>query len=240
MFKFSRLAPLLVICCILVSVGCSTTAEDLSPQPTRLPAVTDTGLLYGEPCDPPCWEDITPGISTGDNVVHTLERLKAEGRIDFYSVTNGRHYLAGFSSGGSVNIILENEYVTELTVGYLGQFDYRVGQVVERFGEPEAYAPKSRCPENECSCLAWDESTAYEQPSVPGYLLYPLQGVTVVIDVAGNYVGCVYAEMRTAVFWYYEPRSLEDAFKEDRSPAFGRLRFRRKDIIEWHGYGPGY
>lgn len=234
-----------LLCLMLVGVGCNS-ATPMRPtvQPSRpplpLPTAIDRGLIYGTPCNPPCWEGITPGITSTDEMVRIFEQLEAEGRIKSYWKLTGPFYLAEFPSGGTVDVLVGDGYVHSLSVSYMGAFDYRVRQVIERFGEPEAYAVYSNLSRQDHPCETWDESDVYTHPSGGGYLLYPSQGVTVRIRIPDGYTGCVCPAVETAVFHYYQPRSLTDALQEGASPAFDGLDWNSEHLVQWHGYGCGY
>jgi hypothetical protein len=180
-----------------------------------------------------------PGISSEEDVMRILGQLEAEGRIASYTKLSDTHCLAQFPSGGSLGVALIDGYVRNLTVGYEA-FDYRVRQVIERFGEPEAYGPYSNFNRSDCSCENWDDSVVYSAPSTGGYLVYPSQGVTVRVRIPGGYIGCICPEMKAGVLYYYQPRSLAYALQEGRTPAFGGIDWSSEDLVQWHGYGPGY
>ena len=193
---------------ILITSGCelaTTRRATRTVQPTRtlpLPTVIDRGLLYGEPCDPPCWEGITPGHSSEEDVVRVLEQLKTEGRIERYTKMSDTDYLVTWSFF-DMHIALEGKFVDYMWINYnhLLGFDYRVKQLIKRLGEPEAYLLPFNLERNNCLCENWDDSRVYAIPSTGGYLLYPSQGVTVFIEIPHHYEGCVCPEMKTSTFY---------------------------------------
>jgi hypothetical protein len=253
MHKQTRTIFLTLLCLVLANGGCSSEKPtDLTVQPIDSPVsrptttvpvqqlspwpsvAVDRGLLHGEPCNPPCWEGITPGISSEEDVVRTFDRLKLEERIEDYSLWNFR----AEGKFGETYVTFQGEHVAEIRIH--SNFDYQVRQAIERFGEPVAYAPRSNLARDDCSCENWDTGVYFAAPSASGYLLYPSQGVTILVAIANGYTGCICPEMKTAVFYYYQPRSLTNALEEDRSPACARINFSSEDIVQWHGYGSGY
>ncbi len=240
MIKDVRIVASALLCLMLVSGGCNAYP---TYSPTPWPTLIDRGLFYGEPCAPPCWEGITPGISSEEDVVRRFEQLKSEGRIIDYELTLWDYQadLSPSPSSSRAHLIFHGGRVDYLIIRYdLQEFDYRVRQVVERFGEPEAYARYSGVEREECYCKEWDDSRAYTQPSTVGYLLYPSQGLTFYVAVAEGYQGCICPEMRVGTFYYYQPRSLADALGKDPSPVIRMNKYSQEDIVQWHGYGPGY
>jgi hypothetical protein len=248
MLNDTRVVFLVLLCLILVGSGCNAVkSQDTTAQPTLKPhqglsppqpTVIDRGLLHGEPCNPPCWEGITPGISSKEDVVHIFDQLQLEGRIISYTLWN---YRAEWASGATY-VTFDGEHVGDLQIhyDYLRGFDYRVKQIIERFGEPEAYAVFTDFERDNCPCDNWDDFEIYAHPSSSGYFLYPSQGVTVLVKIPDGYTGCVCPEMKTAAFYYYQPRSLTNALQESNSPAFGWADWSGEHIVTWHGYGPGY
>ena len=50
-----------------------------TPTPIGWPATAEAVLFGDEPCAPPCWQGITPGVSTEEDVLRILEQLKTAG-----------------------------------------------------------------------------------------------------------------------------------------------------------------
>jgi hypothetical protein len=219
---------------VLILVGLTLVACRCEMESATDSAI-DRGLLYGEPCAPPCWEGITPGVSSKEDVLRILDQLESDGGIESYTVWNFR----AEGRFGTVYIGFDDdEHVDGIRLH--PWFDYRVKQVIDQFGEPEAYASPSRLEREDCPCQNWDDEIYERAPSGGGYLLYPSQGVTVRIRIAEGYTGCVCSEMETAVLYYYVPRSLADALEEGRTPAFDWADWSSADLVQWHGYGSGY
>jgi hypothetical protein len=104
LLKGNQIASVALFVLISVCGGCSSvqpTAATVQPtcMPhgcytpgswTPVPTVVDRGLSYGDPCDPPCWERITPGVSSADSVVGIFDKLTGEGRLESYSRERAR------------------------------------------------------------------------------------------------------------------------------------------------------
>jgi len=197
-------------------------------------------VLFGdEPCAPRCWRGITPGVSTEEDVLRILERLKIVGVVEDYdrpsSPGDFTHwvYLVGVDK---VTIRLEDDRV-EFIEGFYLHIGYRIEQAIESLGEPEAVVPYYRM-NDRFSCEEWNDFIATTVPPSPSWLLYPAQGITLVLDTPAPGVIC--PQMFISGFLYYQPRSLAKALDEDGSPVFGFNITSQEDLVEWHGYGQGY
>ena len=74
MTKKEALKLLILLCLALSLVSCVTVPPlDL---PTNMPDFNQTYILSNQPCSPPCWQDLTIGSSTGEEVVSTLSGLE--------------------------------------------------------------------------------------------------------------------------------------------------------------------
>jgi len=249
MGKVDKTATLVLLCCCLLLAGSSCNGGMSATSVVRptsqspIPTVIDRGLLYGEPCAPPCWEGITPRVSTEAAVVRSLIRLKAEGRIEKYS-RGPVSYLVipPGPAGGSITIFLsEDGFVSSISLGYWGTDNLRVKRLIDRYGEPEAvvlyYEFERSAP---CSCGDWDDQLYNSAPPSNALLLYPSHGMSVGVIVPNAYLGCICPEMMTLGFSYYQPITIEEALQSGRTPVFLMADLDAEDLSKWHGYGSGY
>lgn len=247
---------ILILCSVLALRNCgpgipATTLVKPSQVPTPRTTVIDPGVLYDDPCALPCWEGITPGSSTEEDVVNILERLKKEGKIESYSshsrTSSQQSYLAIPSGpgGGSIDIFFADDgYVSYFTLGYLGTFDFRMKRAIERFGIPEAIVPPRALKQfgtpAPCSCENWDDQLYNVAPGFNAILLYPSRGMSIGILIPPMYGGCLCPEMLTPGFSFYRATTLEEALNAARTPVFFNSDFSAEDLVPWHGYGDGY
>jgi len=247
MFKDTKGISLVLLCLAMFAGGCNGMApgnapsqSTSTPQPTPTPigwrATLEAALLYEEVCAPPCWQGITPGISSEQDVISILEQLKAKGKIEGYGKSTKSDTYFVFSPIGYMNIEFKDGHVQYMRSLY-PYANYRVRQVIDRFGMPEAVAPRSRAPEDNQSCSWWNDSFD-KQPGQTSVLAYPSRGVTFAVRVVSH--GFICPEMLTEGVYYYSPTSLPEALKEEGSPAFMRADLSNEDIVQWHGYGSGY
>jgi hypothetical protein len=231
----------------------ATVEPTLTPTSTRLPhdprdigtvgpPVVDTGLFYGEPCSPPCWEGITPGVTSKSEALLILDQLVRQGKVTSYIQEADWLYFAQLTGGEIVlNLDESYRYVSGMSLryGYL-RFDFRVWEIIDRFGEPEAVFSSGDWVDDNPSCEDW-EDVAYRSPQgTATFLLYPSQGVTIVIAIPSEYYGYVCPEMRATAFDFYPPKSLANALQQGYRQAFEGNNLTSEDLVPWHGYGPGY
>ncbi len=96
-------------------------------------------ILLGSTCAPPCWYQITPGVSTIEDVKHTLGSILV---IDPESIlwSNRLSILtpqvtANLPDGSLVFLFFINEKVA--CINFQGSIGYSFGEAVELLGEPE-------------------------------------------------------------------------------------------------------
>lgn len=209
-------------------------AGEIRGTPVKPPKVIDRGLLYGDPCSPPCWEDIVPGSTAREEVVQKLEQLKEEGFISDY---NTQMFYADFPEGGTVRFVFNDDYVDWMEINRYRLY-YKVGQILTDFGEPEGVILRDKFSEGQ-PCSQWRDEFAWGR-STDVYLIYPSQGVSFAVGIPDAFPNTICPQLEAFIFYYYQPRSLSEALAEERSPVFGVLSPTPEDIISWHGFGPGY
>lgn len=219
---------------------------------TPLPTVVDRGLAHGVPCQPPCWEGLTPGLSTEQEVRQRLEELLAEGQITSYYCPAGTAEGICSAYGWEVpwrpvNIRFKDGTVVQIS-GFI-LFDFEVQQLVDAVGEPGwvyLMGGPGGPPARDCTC---EKSTPVPDP--PGHVdytsfVYPERGLLFGIDVHLSQVGCICPYAKVDTFSYYPPAPSLAAFLDYRRVVHGGPEtpgpnsLKPSDYIEWHGFGPGY
>ena len=216
---------------------------------TPRPTFVDRGLVGGVPCKPPCWEGLTPGLATSQEVKQRLEELQAEGQItSFYcsgGASNGVCYANRSEDRWPDSVDIEFKSGTVAWISGDIEFHFSVQQLIEAVGEPTwvslMYRPR------DCTC---EGNTPV--PTPPGHVeytsfVYPERGLAFGIEVHPDQSGCVcpYAEVLT--FNYYPPMSSLSAFlcyrdvvESGGTGTPGPRSLKPSDYVEWHGFGPGY
>ncbi len=104
----------------------------------------DAGLFSGKPCKPPCWQNLTPGVSTTDDVERFLKNLdqkKWPGRIDDVDNSGCRWLRIADKLGIEVNTLFDL-YLNNGKLTFIGSRPpvvIRLKEIVDRFGTPEYF-----------------------------------------------------------------------------------------------------
>lgn len=118
------LLTLIFLCVFIGLTGCNTTLE---------PNIKDGGLLSGDPCGPPCFFEIHPGIST---LEETKTALTKHGFID--SCKEGIYKIDSLICGNStlqISFSKNYEYVT--SVAFYVSPKIPIEDILSLYGEPE-------------------------------------------------------------------------------------------------------
>jgi hypothetical protein len=227
---------------VVVLTGCCQPTPDVTRQSTNTHFPILMKTVPSEPlsqsCMPPCWEGITPGVTTEEDVIRALDRLEAGQEITSY-FEFGTGYDALLTQGGTFQVTISGGVVDGLDID-IEKLDKRVKDTFSEFGDPEGYALAFKNDRENCPCDSWNDQYYSEAPSRPGYLLFPSQGVTALIDIPDRYIGCICSDMKVIRMIYYQPLTLDAALQSSPCPAFRWFDWKVNDIVDWHGYGPGY
>ena len=194
---FTLLAALLISC-----------NGQLSPSPISSPPppspITDEFVykwkaqwLNGAGCKPPCWEDITPGVTSLQEMANLLNLMPATKKIDrganyIQWEFSKKNYGAALSANGSDTIL--NLHIT-FDGGYDEQ-QFSLPEVFEKYGEPVNLQPYS-CTDGGCETnLVYPEIgmalTVYVRTSNGGNLLItessPIVGIWFFVPSLKNYM----------------------------------------------------
>ncbi len=126
----------LLILSLLVFLA-SACASGEAPQlrATMVPRLAPwaEGWLTGQPCAPPCWEGITPGVTSIDEALARVRQLGTN-HVLYRPTIKYPTILWGWDHGGFGQIGTHAGVITEIYPGY--ELEYRLGDIVARFGEP--------------------------------------------------------------------------------------------------------
>ncbi len=209
-----------------------------------VPTVVESGLAYGKPCSPPCWQGLTPGKSTSADAAKVIRKLQTSGWASSIrgSFDNGfTAYPSPSTINGAISVYVENSVVS-YTFGNL-LFDYTVGELVNRVGEPENLYSIYRLKQSpNTTCAQQDFEPAAS--SAPMVILYPSRGMIFTTSEPITALGLICPEMEIQAFCYYTPLPIQEALKDDyvaRLCGFDGLKgVTKEDLIEWHGFGSIY
>lgn len=201
---------------------------------TPPPTVINRGLAYGEPCAPPCWEGLRPGISTRNDVQQTLEQLQDRGVIPAYSCSRGGCTVTGVPGtfeGYVVVSVIEDGLVSSIS-GDVG-FDFTAQELFDLIGEPTfAYAVTG------AGCTSCEPVGGVFD--IPIHLLYPQLGAWFLLLIGDARAGCVCPDARVIAFEYFPPMTVEEAIDYLANVRYQERVTQESDLIRWHGFGSGY
>lgn len=136
------------------------------PEPTLLdPAMLpDISLLTGDPCGPPCWQNISPGeTDMGD----ALEILSGLDSITIAGATDA-DIVFGYESGAPCCQIVSDD--EGLVAGIVLQLAPQalVGEVIQKLGEPQYVTGMPFSEKESLLVLVYPEKAAFLYAMVPG------------------------------------------------------------------------
>ena len=215
------LAPLFAIIC----AGCGP------------PPPLDTSLLTGEPCEPPCWQGLTPGESTLEEV---NEWMRTSGFVNTQSVSRSTHTRltrggdevagvsiwwcsrAGLCRGRSNRFSTEGGVLDDITIR--PDYPLTLERLFERYGPPEKYV--ANVPIG--GPLYYDVT-----------LYYPTHGFTAHLVVSYR-DGTLQPEFQVGEVWYFQAAPLERFLELRCEAGYGGCSLERslEFLRDWPGYGP--
>lgn len=200
----------------------------------KKPQVVD-GLLTGKPCEAPCWNNLTPGKTTEQEVDQFLSHLSEKE----WPNKGGAGYPSGCKSyrRSDVNSDVVNK-LFDLYVdnGFLVLIDYvpveqtTLSEIVNKLGDPEYVRP-----------------LLIDSPEGPVYTLsifYPKKGIDFEISTSGFEAGKISPEMKTNSFLFFQPGTMTDYYRMKYScqltKQVGPERAKTEietHILPWTGFG---
>ncbi len=220
---------------ILLSSACGQ-KSDTAAQPASI----NRGLVSGEPCKPPCWEGLTPGVSTEEEIQQRLQQLQKSGQISAFSCSGGQCLVTRTpdSWSGATFLFLRDRKLASIN-GNIDS-DLEIQQLVTVLGEP-AWVSLSELQGRACTCDEGDWTNLGDYTS----LLYPEHGTAFTVIVPPEQIGCICPHMKVFAFNYFPPMpSLSEYLQysatlyNSETPSLSEQG--PEDYIPWHGFGSGY
>jgi hypothetical protein len=187
------------------------------------------GLLTGEPCAPPCWQGLIPGVSTEEEVDRFLRTSQY---VDTHTVSEDG-YESGVAiswqrrgQGGAWNIFDLQDGVLQVIRMYCDS-EVVLEQLIDRYGSPDMF---------EAGLVMLDGPVHTKVD-----LFYRGLGMMVELRLPGDRP-VLSPDTRVIKVQYFEPGALEEVLatiwlKKGVSLADLELRW-LEDWRQWQGYGP--
>jgi hypothetical protein len=203
-----------------VSVGCGE-----SPP-------VDTSLLTGEPCEPPCWQGLTPGLSTEEQVNEFLRTSPFVQRTTIYrgSVTRGAEIVgvsidwlstANVQGARAINSLHVEDGVLQDIIVYLDS-GATLEELLEVYGLPDGISAGR---------------TGVESTRVDVVLLYPEHGFIAFLSLPAHDPS-LQPDSRLSWLWYFRAAPLDRFLELAREAGFFSGSVDVESFRNWEGYGP--
>ncbi len=199
------------------------------------PPPLDRSLLTGEPCEPPCWQGLTPGESTEEDVAEFMRTTRfvdagSVRRSSYTRLTQGGEEVAGVvihwrSSWGLSacnDFCVEEGVLNSITI--CPSPGVTLGGLIERYGAPEKYIANLQ---------------GYERRWIDVTLFYPTHGFTVYFTLTPE-DATLQPESSVASVWYFRAAPLERFIELGwEAGYYGTTPARWPEFLrDWSGYGP--
>jgi hypothetical protein len=197
------------------------------------PPPVDTSLLTGEPCEPPCWQGLVPGVSTEEEVDEFVRTSELVDQTTLFrgDITRGTGQVVGVSvqwwsraDMAGVPRQFGNDFTLEGGVlQYMTIFldvEVTLEDLLERYGAPEKFT-------------AWHEGVEVSYVRVTLY--YPNHGFTGTLTIS-RYEPQLRPETEVLRVWYFQPAPLEEFLELSRDIGYPTVS--DEVLQDWHGYGP--
>lgn len=195
----------------------------------------DDGLFTGEPCQAPCWQNLTPGQSTSADVDRFLSDLSLSDWpvrkvYDFKSGCRLTHLAdrSGEVANALVNLQIENGVLTYVQSAHANM--PRLKQVVDQFGPPE-----------------YVKAVSAIGPDSTNYFLdvyYPKLGLAFHLTPSNHDTGYIKPNMEIGWIEYFAPGDLLSYFtvrascdSDREETAIAARETISKYVQPWPGFG---
>ncbi|MGB9300316.1 MAG: hypothetical protein WCD51_06950 [Anaerolineae bacterium] len=190
------------------------------------PPPVDMSLLTGEPCEPPCWQGLTPGVSTEHEV---LEYAASSYRLaDSYRDTSAGRTVIQWQTHCAVTqrvdnfLLIRDDVLTVIMVCL--DYEFTLEQLLETYGPPEKFRAN------------WKGGSSIDAEVI---LFHPALGLTSRLELKpsdGSYE--LRPQSKVMRVWYFAPTSLDGLFNVAGWVPFPDKREDAEIVLQdWQGYG---
>jgi len=206
-----NLLSLVLLFNLLLDTGClGWGSREVTPAPRH---AWVTRWLENPACCPPCWEGITPGVTTITEAVYILNHLAGVSKVeDTHGILTGIAYRWYFDQQGGEGMLTENEQgrVAGVELGVAYEQLLTIGEVISTYGSPSHVQRGG---------LHMGQSGLY--------IIYMERGM-VLYSILTIYDGSVKVSPKTRV--------LELDFIQPGEDSFIQYSRDFNKIVEWQGY----
>jgi hypothetical protein len=195
------------------------------------PVPLDSGLFSGKPCKAPCYQSLTPGLSTANDVENLINSLSASGwqsRNDLTYFATGCEMRQISNASEVVSFNIEDGKLTFISLSYA--YFTNLQELVAHLGPPEYFEA--------VSAGGPDGSTYFVE------VYYPSQGMSFIVAPAQTDVGYIKPSMVVLTAQYLTPGNLLSYFTTRKSCFMSRVeaiaeaqREIAYGVQPWSGFG---
>jgi hypothetical protein len=171
---------LTTIIIVVFITGCNQADDKKSEEKEN---IGDGGVLTGEPCGPPCFWGIYPGLTTEAQVLEVLQKKRIESDCKLFDRTQegGRR---GITCLDTILIIFTENVVED--IGFSTSEQILVEEVIKHYGEPDhilvAITSTPEYPETTMTLFFDDIQTSLVLPEQKG-ISYQVTTTTEVVNI---------------------------------------------------------
>jgi hypothetical protein len=134
---------------ILLGTSCKGTFRTLSTSTVTPETPSDWWIAWlAQPaCKPPCWQNITPGVTSRDDAVSILKNTT--GVVITYNTIRGLSWNFGRQTEEGNIILSEDGIVTSIWIGSISDRKLLLKTIVASYNEPQYVKPLD-CREGKC------------------------------------------------------------------------------------------
>ncbi|HUW96180.1 MAG TPA: hypothetical protein VMW58_10370 [Anaerolineae bacterium] len=186
----------------------------------------DKSLLTGQPCGPPCWQGLVPGVSTEGQIEDFVS--ESDYVDDHYRDMHGGETIIWWQAApggrdqGTTNAFGIREGVLSSMVVSL-DYELTLDQLLARYGPPEKL---------------WVQWSAGGSAVALVNLYYPSQGFIPQVELEpSNGYHELTAQDTVRRVWYFPPTTLEELANLGPSIPFPPREYVDTDVRDWAGFG---
>jgi hypothetical protein len=190
------------------------------------PPPLDMSLLTGEPCEPPCWRGLTPGVSTEEEVLEYA--ASSRDLADSYRDTSAGRTVIQWQTHCAVtqrvdNFLLIRDDVLSVVMVCL-DYQFTLEQLLEAYGPPEKFRAN------------WKGGSSIDAEVI---LFHPTSGLASRLELKPSDGGYdLRPESKVMRVWYFAPMSLDGLFDVAGWVPFPDKREDAEIVLQdWQGYG---
>ncbi|HUW96182.1 MAG TPA: hypothetical protein VMW58_10380 [Anaerolineae bacterium] len=198
------------------------------------PPPLDMSLLTGGPCGPPCWQGLTPGVSTEEEVNDFLRSSELVDQSSIFrgDMTRGRGEVVGttiqwWSTANMSNVprqfgnrsVIKDGMLQYMTIWV--DSEVTLQDLLETYGAPAKFT-------------AWLEGV--ESPYVRVTLFYPRHGFEATLIIRQGEVELTPDGEIVSVWYFRSASQIEDYLRLCRDIGYPCAV--EDTLQDWHGYGP--